>query len=304
MSFLAKPSLIVILFLIASHFYQDIRDLKKNQMRILAPLLLVIVFSTSLQAQESSSPYKTEFWKDGSWIAGSTALNVLGVITIQNKDNLTDNDLANLNEDDIWGINRGAVGNYSVKADELSYVPFYASFASPLLFLLGEDERKNFGQISVMFVETMATTGALFTITAGTVQKSRPLVYNEDLPVEDRKDSDAQRSFFAGHTAATAAASFFTAKVFHDFNPNSPAVPFVWAGAVAVPAYVGYLRTKAGKHFLTDNLIGFGVGAACGILVPEIHKIGNERLEVYPTSRTNVLGTGIDTKGIAVNYSF
>ncbi|MDX1761518.1 MAG: phosphatase PAP2 family protein [Christiangramia sp.] len=273
-------------------------------MRIIAPLLLIALLSGSLKAQETQSPYKTEFWKDGSWIAGSTALNVLGVLTIQNKDELSDNDLASLDKNDIWGINRGAAGNYSANADELSYIPFYASFATPLLFLLGEDERKNFGQISVMFVETMATTGAIFTITAGTVQKSRPLVYNESLPDEDRKDPDAQRSFFAGHTAATAAASFFSAKVFNDYNPDSPAVPFVWAGAVAVPAYVGYLRTKAGKHFLTDNLIGFGIGAACGILVPEIHKIGNERLDVYPTAQTNVMGTGIDTKGIGVNYNF
>ncbi|PTX42645.1 PAP2 superfamily protein [Christiangramia gaetbulicola] len=273
-------------------------------MRKIAPLLLMIFMCNSLFSQESSSPYKTEFWKDGSWIAGSTALNVLGVITIQNKDDLTDLDLEELDRGDIWKINRGAAGNYSVEADELSYVPFYASFASPLLFLLGEDERKNFGQISVMFVETMASTGAIFTITAGTVQKSRPLVYNEDLSAEERKDSDAQRSFFAGHTAATAAATFFSAKVFQDFNPDSPAVPYVWAGAVAVPAYVGYLRTKAGKHFLTDNLIGFGIGAACGILVPEIHKIGNEKLDIYPTSQTNVLGTGIDTKGIALNYTF
>ncbi|MUP41035.1 phosphatase PAP2 family protein [Christiangramia aestuarii] len=273
-------------------------------MRIIAPILLIALLSGSMNAQETRSPYKTDFWKDGSWIAGSTALNVLGVLTIQNKDELTDSDLANLDKKDIWGINRGAAGNYSVNADELSYIPFYGSFATPLLFLLGEDERKNFGQISVMFIETMATTGAIFTITAGTVQKSRPLVYNESLPDDERKDPDAQRSFFAGHTAATAAASFFSAKVFHDYNPDSPAVPFVWAGAVAVPAYVGYLRTKAGKHFLTDNIIGFGIGAACGILVPEIHKIGNERLDVYPTAQTNVMGTGIDTKGIGVNYSF
>ena len=278
--------------------------MKKNIMRKVVPLLLTLIFTLGIYSQESSSPYKTEFWKDGSWITASTALNVLGVITIQNKESLTDNDLSNLDKNDIWGINRGAVGNYSKNADELSYIPFYASFASPLLFLLGEDERKNFGQISVMFVETMATTGAIFTITAGTVQKSRPLVYNENLPAEERKDSDAQRSFFAGHTAATAAATFFTAKVFQDFNPDSPAVPFVWGGAVVVPAYVGYLRTKAGKHFLTDNLIGFGIGAACGILVPEIHKIGNENLDIYPTAQTNVMGTGIDTKGIGVNYSF
>jgi len=266
--------------------------------------LLLGLISFNVSAQEKNSPYQTDFWKDGAWIAGSVGLNVLGVITIQNKPDLTETELANLNGDDIWGINRGAVGNYSEEADELSYIPFYASFATPLLMLLGENERSNFGQISVMFIETMATTGAFFTITAGNIQKSRPLVYNENLSTEDRLDSDAQRSFFAGHTAATAAATFFTAKVFHDFNPDSPAVPFVWAGAVAVPAYVGYLRTKAGKHFFTDNLIGFGIGAACGILVPEIHKIGNEKLDIYPTVNTNVMGTGIDTKGIGFNYTF
>jgi hypothetical protein len=277
---------------------------EKKTMRKILSFLIAIAAVTGMNGQESNSPYKTEFWKDGSWIAGSVALNALGVITIQNKPDLTANELASLDKNDIWKINRGAVGNYSIEADELSYVPFYASFATPLLFLLGEEERKNFGQISVLFVETMATTGAIFTLTAGTVEKSRPLVYNESLSEEERRDSDAQRSFFAGHTAATAAASFFSAKVFSDYNPNSPAIPYVWAGAVAVPAYVGYLRTKAGKHFLTDNLVGFGIGAACGILVPEIHKIGNDNLEVYPAVQANVLGTGIDTKGIGVNYSF
>ncbi|CAL66942.1 phosphatase PAP2 family protein [Christiangramia forsetii] len=267
-------------------------------------ILFIGLISFSHTAQENVSPYKTELWKDGAWITGSVGLNVLGVLSIQNKPNLTKAELDDLNRDEIWGINRNAIGNFSKNADELSYIPFYASFATPLLFLLGENERNNFGQISVMFVETMATTGALFTLTAGNIEKSRPLVYNKNLSIEERLDSDAQRSFFAGHTAATAAATFFTAKVFQDFNPESSAVPFVWAGAVAVPAYVGYLRTKAGKHFLTDNLIGFGIGAACGIFVPEIHKIGNERLDVYPTVDTNVMGTGIDTKGIGFNYTF
>ncbi|MUP47496.1 phosphatase PAP2 family protein [Gramella sp. BOM4] len=267
-------------------------------------ILLVCLIGGGIQAQENQSPYATNFWGDGAWIAGGVGLNVLGVISIQNKPALTEAELAALDRNDILKINRGAAGNFSKSADELSYIPFYGSFATPLLFLLGEDERKNFGQISVLFIETMATTGAAFTLTAGNVEKSRPLVYNENLPTEERIAPDAQRSFFAGHTAATAAATFFTAKVFHDYNPDSPARPFVWAGAVAVPAYVGYLRTKAGKHFLTDNIIGFGIGAACGILIPEIHKKGNENLDIYPTVSNNILGTGIDSKGIGLSYEF
>ena len=266
--------------------------------------ILITLITLSVSAQEKKSPYKTTLLKDASWITAGVGLNVLGVLSIQDKPELTEEALRNLDRNDIWKINRGAAGNYSEEADELSYIPFYASFATPLLFILGEDERSNMGQISVLFIETMATTGAFFTLTAGNVEKSRPLVYNENLPIEERLDSDAQRSFFAGHTAATAAATFFTAKVYQDFNPDSPAVPYVWAGAVAVPAYVGYLRTKAGKHFLTDNLIGFGIGAACGILVPELHKVGNENIEVYPTVNYDVLGTGLNSKGIGVNYSF
>ena len=32
---------------------------------------------------------------------------------------------------------------------------------------------------------------------------------------------------------------------------------------------------KAGQHFLSDNLIGYAVGAGVGILVPQLHKKGN-----------------------------
>jgi membrane-associated phospholipid phosphatase len=266
--------------------------------------LLAFFFSFSGLAQHSTSPYQTDLLKDGIWITTGVGLNVLGVLMIQNKDELSEAQVNALDKNDIWGIDRWAAGNYSEAADELSYIPFYASFALPATLLAGKNERNNFGQIAVLFVETMATTGAMFTITAGAVQKSRPLVYNTSLPMSERTDSDAQRSFFAGHTAATAAATFFTAKVFQDFNPDSKAVPFVWAGAAAVPAFVGYLRMEGGKHFLTDNLIGFGVGAAAGILIPQIHKKGNEQLDLYPTAQFNILGSGFNSKGLALSYRF
>lgn len=261
-------------------------------------------FSISGISQNETSPYETHFWKDGAWITAGIGLNVVGFSLIQNKDYLTEEEVNALDKNEIWKIDRWAAGYSSKKDDELSYIPFYGSFALPLAFLAGENERGNFGQIALMYVETMATTGALFTITAGAIQKARPLVYDESLPMEDRRDKDAQRSFYAGHTAATAAATFFAAKVFHDFNPDSRALPYVWAGAAAIPAFVGYLRTTSGKHFLTDNLIGFGLGAAAGILIPEIHKKKNKQLDVYPTANFNVNGSGISTKGLALSYSF
>lgn len=267
-------------------------------------LLLLLFAFLHGNSQEFSSPYKTDLWKDGAWITAGVGLNVAGVLMIQNKKALTEAEVNALDKNDIWKIDRWAAGNYSQNADEISYIPFYMSMALPVAFLPSEEERNNFGQISVLFIETMATTGAIFTLTAGAVEKSRPLVYNESLPLEKRTDPDAQRSFFAGHTAATAAATFFAAKVFNDFHPNSRAIPYIWTTAAAIPALVGYLRIKSGKHFLTDNLIGLGIGAAAGILIPEIHKKGNENIELYPTASFNIHGTGMNSKGLAILYRF
>jgi membrane-associated phospholipid phosphatase len=276
-------------------------------MKNLICFLFIITFlaTNSVYAQKSNnSPYKTTLAGDGTWVATSIGLNVLGVKFIQDKDPLTIEELNNLSKEDIWGIDRWAAGYHSEQANKDSYIPFYGSFVLPFALLLNEKERENAGQISVIFVETMATTGALFSITAGLVDKSRPLVYNSSLPEVDRIDNDEQRSFFAGHTAATAAASFFAAKVFNDFNPDSPLKPYVWGISAAIPAVVGYQRTIAGKHFLTDNLVGYAVGATCGILIPELHKKTDSNLQVYPAVGINYGYLNTNAQGLGMTYQF
>jgi membrane-associated PAP2 superfamily phosphatase len=167
-----------------------------------------------------------------------------------------------------------------------------------LMALINKNERHKIGQVLVLYTETMAITGALFTMTTGNIYRSRPYVYNTTLSESMRKDKNAQRAFFAGHTAATAAATFFTAKVFQDFNPDSKAVPYVWVAAASVPALVGYLRYKAGMHFLSDNLLGYAIGAGAGILVPQLHK--SKKLQNVSFSPT--FGNG--SRGLAMTYRF
>lgn len=267
--------------------------------------LFITCFQFNLFAQQNNeSPYETDLIKDGIWIATGVGLNVVGVLLIQDKPALTQVELNSLSKDDIWGVDRWAAGNYSERANSDSYIPMFTSFALPLALLLSENERSHAGQLSVLFVESMATTGALFSITAGLVHKSRPLVYNTSLPAEERMANDEQRSFYAGHTAATASATFFAAKVFHDFNPDSPWRPVVWGVAAAIPATVGYLRIRAGKHFLTDNLIGYALGAASGIIIPEIHKKKNKNVEIYPTMGFQHMGQNFNSQGLGLIYTF
>ena len=46
----------------------------------------------------------------------------------------------------------------------------------------------------------------------------------------------------------------------------------MWGVAAAVPAVVAYFRVRAGKHFLSDNLVGYAVGATVGVMVPRLHR--------------------------------
>jgi membrane-associated phospholipid phosphatase len=256
------------------------------------PLITILAFfiSSSVFAQ-NDSPYKTSVKVDGPVILGSLGLGYLGLSMIKNKDSLTPAELAAKSKEDVNGFDRFSAGNFSEKADKASYIPFYASFAAPIVMLLDKNESKKAGQILVLFTESMAITGAMFSISAGGVQRARPLVYSSSAPLEKRMDSDSQRAFYAGHTAATATATFFLAKVFQDFNPDSKAKPYVWAAAAVVPAVVGYLRLEAGQHFLSDNLLGYALGAGVGILVPQLHKkSASSSLSLSPSINPNYKG--------------
>lgn len=263
-----------------------------------ATLLFIFSISFFTYGQNNNdSPYETSWAVDGTWIGVGLGLNGLGFKFIQDKEPLTAEELQAISKEDVPGFDRWAAGNYSERADDISYYPFYGSFAVPFVMMLTNKQRPHAGQISILFIESMATTGALYTITAGLTNRSRPLVYNEELPDDVRREPGARRSFFAGHTAATATATFFAAKVFNDFNPDSWAKPYVWTAAALVPAWVSYLRLEGGKHFISDNIIGYGVGALTGIVIPEIHKKENSQFSVYPAM-------GAEYQGLTMSYSF
>jgi membrane-associated phospholipid phosphatase len=176
----------------------------------------------------------------------------------------------------------------------------YSGFALPIAVALIDGKQRNrFGQVLVLYTETMAVTGAMFSITAGAVNRARPLVYASHAPMEVRMSKNSQRSFYAGHTASVASATFFMAKVFNDFHPDSKLRPWIWALGAAVPAYIGYSRYKSGHHFLSDNIIGYVVGAASGILIPHWHKTSKlkKNMSIVPV-------IGQDYRGMSLAYKF
>jgi membrane-associated phospholipid phosphatase len=51
----------------------------------------------------------------------------------------------------------------------------------------------------------------------------------------------------------------------------------LYTAATIPPLVIAYVRVQALKHFPSDNLVGLGVGAVCGIAIPELHKKKNPR---------------------------
>lgn len=202
-------------------------------------------------------------------------MTVVGSAILLNKERLTEEDLLRVNRNQVNRFDRFAAGNYNATAEHISDFPFYGSFVAPLFLLLDDDVKQQAPQVFLLYAQAMSITGGLFSMSAGLTERKRPSVYATDAPLEARLHKYATNSFFGGHTAATASATFFAAKVFHDFNPDSPARHLVWAAAAITPAAVGYLRMEAGKHFLSDNIIGYTLGASVGILVPQLHKKSN-----------------------------
>ena len=252
---------------------------------------LLATATTPAAAQRSASPYHTRFAVDAPITLGLAGGSVLGLYRIQQKDGLTDAQLAALRKEDVPGFDRFSAGWYSDAAQTKSDYLCYGSIAAvPIVLALNPNVRAHYGQVAGLFVQTMLATDAIFTNVTASFPRYRPYLYGTE-GGGGRNGKIATSSFFAGHTAHSATATFFMAKVFSDFNPDSPARPYVWGVAAVLPAAVAYYRIEAGKHFLSDNIVGYTLGATMGIVVPQLHKVaGRTGVSFVPMQGLNANG--------------
>ena len=245
----------------------------------------------TVSAQQADSPYHTRFAVDGPIILGLGAASGFGLYRVQQKSGLSDAELANLKKSDVPSFDRWSAGYYSESAQTASdFLCYPTLLIAPGLLALNDKVRSRYGQVAALYIETMLASDALFTTSVGNIYRYRPYLYGAE-GGSGRSGKIATNSFFAGHTAHTATATFFAAKVMHDFNPGYAGEAYVWGAAAVVPAAVAYYRIQAGKHFLSDNIVGYTVGATMGILVPQLHKNKNGKgMSFTPMQGVNVNG--------------
>ena len=173
----------------------------------------------------------------------------------------------------VNAIDRVATKTYSAKARKLSDYFLRLSPIIPLTSLSNNNSRDEFGVVSTMYLETSLVSFGITELTKVIAKRTRPFVYNKEVDSHKKLERDSRKSFISGHTSHVAASTFFTAKALTDLNPDSKYNSVYWATAATIPALTAYLRVKGGKHFPTDVLVGYAVGAMVGVLVPELHKL-------------------------------
>jgi membrane-associated phospholipid phosphatase len=241
-------------------------------------------------AEEKPQPvYKIKKSVDIPLTIAATAWGVYGMKEIYSKPDVTP---AHINrviakKSDINGFDRWATDVYHEKAAATSDILFYGSMPLPLLLLADKDIRKDGGKIMFLYFQTMTITGIYYTGSAFFVDRYRPYVYNPNAAMDDKVEGVARNSFLAGHPALVGTSTFFIAKVFKDYHPDSPLRHWLFAGAGLATGATAYLRHRAGRHFPSDLILGTTLGTLTGILVPHFHKnklFKNKDVSIIPFS--------------------
>jgi len=232
--------------------------------------------------------YHVNYPVTGSIIGIGMVSDYFAIPRIKGKDDITDAELNNLNPGiinsiDQWGLRQDA--SKRVKFAHISDYYMSAVFLLPGLLVLNKKISKEWGDLLMMYVEGHIITFSFYNYSwLGPTfnNKYRPLTYYTELPVAERQNGNNRNSFYSGHTASVAYTTFFMAKVYCDYHPdlNAGKKILVYSAAFIPAALEGYLRVGALAHFPSDNMVGLTLGAAIGIILPELHKNHVKNLSV------------------------
>ena len=189
----------------------------KKQACIIYFLLLFVIPPAFNQ-----SPYQVDLKKELPFIGASAVSVGLGAYLYANESGLTLEELMQLHPNDVNGLDRFATDNYSSQANDLSDVFLISSHFTPLLFLAGKKSRSHFGHLMAIYGEAATLNLGLTTMVKAIARRPRPFVYNPTISTERKLSRSATTSFFSGHTSLTALNTFFVAKAFSGFYPDSP----------------------------------------------------------------------------------
>lgn len=239
------------------------------------PLIVALFFILLGNQFTYAQGYELKTAREATLLSVGAAGTTASILLRNKREPLSLEEMGDFDINDVLGIDRLSDGSYRKGAQVASDVLLNTSCALPLTLLVFDETRTDAGTLGLILLETIAINETITGITKALVKRPRPYTYNREAPDEIRSIRGNTFSFFSGHTSYSAAFSFFTAKTISDYVDKSNVRTLAWTGAFLFPAATGYFRYRAGKHFPTDVITGYVVGASLGYLIPHLHKIDN-----------------------------
>ena len=170
----------------------------------------------------------------------------------------------------INGLDRLFLSPYRYGSDLASQFTVYTTILLPAGFLFSREIRA--GVLILMYAETLLLTSGLTQSVKTFLPRYRPYAYDPDAPPSLWQSRDSARSFFSGHSSQAFAAASLTSTLHRKLYPGHRRSLLVDLSAYGLASLTAVLRITAGKHFLTDVLVGALIGTAVGRLVPRWHE--------------------------------
>ena len=213
---------------------------------------MLICFSGTINGQNklqdsTQNIYHVNRWLSGGIFVGGVIGNTIGLQRLRDKPGISMEILDNLDRTKLWGIDRTALKvdpSAKDKAADISDQLLYGSVLLPVALFLDKDIRRDWIDIALMYAETQQLASNFYTwgpIGPSFIERFRPAVYFETLPLNERNFGGLRNSFYSGHVSSTATATFFTAKVLLDYHPEWKKYQLLLYGAASItPCFGGY----------------------------------------------------------------
>ncbi len=236
-------------------------------------------YSQSYVTESASHPYYINYWVTGTICGVGAVANYAGIPRVLDKKEISSLELQTLNKDVVNGFDGWALKQNPSNVDAYESYSTYTiavSLALPGFLLFDRQIKRDWSDLLLLYMETMTITTNIFEWTPlgpSFQNKFRPITYYTQLPENQKNSGSYRNSFYSGHVAAVSASTFFMAKVYSDYNPGIGNDRYLlYSAAMVPPLALGYLRVAGLKHFPSDIMVGVGVGALVGIIVPELHR--------------------------------
>jgi membrane-associated phospholipid phosphatase len=163
-------------------------------------------------------------------------------------------------------------GDFSLRGEDrpaaakLSDALIAVTIATPVAAALGKGASPRLLNFGIVYGETLGANLLLNTLSKAVFGRPRPYTYR--YLTREHADSDWFVSFYSGHASTSFAAAVSGSYLFAESAPDRLSSALFTGVELTLASTTAVLRTRAGKHYYSDIIVGAVIGTGLGVGIP------------------------------------